>query len=67
MAIELSSSDHKAIDDFIDAILDAYRAGTITQVEARVDLAHAIATAARGSEDLKSYVRIPPVEKWTKK
>lgn len=65
MALNLSTKDHEAMDGYIDAVLNAYREGTITLLQARSDLAHVITAAAIDSEDFKNYIRISPKDRWS--
>ncbi len=64
MAISLTNKDHRALDGYLDAVLNAYRDGTITLLQARSDLAHALTAAAIDNEDVKNYIRLPPTDRW---
>lgn len=66
MALKLSKKDHSAMDDYINTILDAYKSGEISQLQARADLAHAITAAAIDNEDFKRYIRLDALSKWRK-
>ena len=56
--IQLSEHDHRALDSYLDAVLNAYRDGTLSLAEARSDLAHAVTAAAIDNEDFKNYIRL---------
>ena len=65
MAIELTHADHDAIGEYLNAVLVAYKDGKIDLLQARADLAHAMAAAALGSKGtFNTYIRIPPSKKW---
>ena len=54
--LDLSERDHNEMDKYLNKVLDDYRDGEITQLDARCDLAHAITLAAK-AQDLMSYIR----------
>ena len=45
MALELSEIDHGVLDQYLNAILDAFKSGKMEQLEARSELAHTITAA----------------------
>lgn len=45
--LPLSEADHRTLDRYLNAVLDAYRDGKWDQTKARSDLAHVIAAAAK--------------------
>ena len=49
MAPPLNDSDHKVMDEFLKAVLERYRSGDLTLVEAREKLAHTITAASKGN------------------
>ena len=57
MTLNLSENDHHILDEYLNAVLDAYKAGEIDQLEARSDLAHTIAAAAEDEPGMMAYVR----------
>ncbi len=64
--MKLSEADHRAMDTYLEAILDAYKSGKIDRLKARADLAHAMTAAAIDNEDFKNYIRLPTLDKWAK-
>ena len=64
MAINLSIGDHKAMNEYLDSVLDAYKAGEIGLSKARADLAHAISAAAMDNEGFKQYIRLSRSDRW---
>lgn len=64
--LKLSEEDHNKLDKFVNAVLDAYRDGRLSQLEARVDLMHVVAAAAQDNYDgVVSFceVRLAEIEK----
>jgi hypothetical protein len=57
MALDLSNTDHRVLDIFLNTILDGYRAGSLTQLEARATIAEAVALAANDNGNLVSYMK----------
>lgn len=57
MALNLSENDHNILDEYLNAVLDAYKADKINRLEARSDLAHTIAAAAEDEPGTMAYVR----------
>jgi hypothetical protein len=57
MALDLSSADRRILDIFLNTILDGYRAGNLTQLEARAAIAEAVGLAANDNRNLVSYMR----------
>ena len=64
MAIKLSTADHKAMNEYLDSVLDGYKDGEIDLSKARADLAHAISAAAIDNEGFKQYIRLSGSERW---
>lgn len=63
----LSEADHKALDECLTALLDAYKTGEVDLIRARTYIAHAITLAVMGNEGgYKEYIRIPPATRWEK-
>ncbi|MDE0177361.1 MAG: hypothetical protein OXP36_02085 [Gammaproteobacteria bacterium] len=63
--LKLSEKDHNELDKFVNAVLDAYRDGRLSQVEARADLMHVVAAAAKDNYDgvvSFSEVRLAEIE-----
>lgn len=56
--------DHWAIDDYLNAVLNAFKTGTIDIVEARSDLAHAIVAVAIDNKAFKHYIRRSVQRRW---
>jgi hypothetical protein len=46
MAIKLTDQDHKAMDEFLGFVLDAYASGEVTRLQAIATLAHVLTAAA---------------------
>jgi hypothetical protein len=57
MAVDLSNADHRILDIFLNTILDGYRAGNLTQLEARAAIAEAFRLAANNSGNLVPHMR----------
>ena len=62
MAIDLTERDHRALDRYLDEVLNAYRDGKLTLGEARGELAHVFTAAAIDNEDVKRHIRISALE-----
>lgn len=63
MAFELSDAVHIMIDKHVDAILEAYKNGTISLWQAESSLAYIITAAAVDSEaEFKSYIELSPAD-----
>ncbi len=54
MALDLSNADRRILDIFLNTILDGYRAGNLTQLEARAAIAEAVGLAANDNRNLVS-------------
>jgi hypothetical protein len=57
MALDLSQADHDVLDDFLNTILDEYRDGNLTQLQARSAIAEAVALATKDNGNITSYMR----------
>jgi hypothetical protein len=57
MALDLSQADHDVLDGFLNTILDGYRDGNLTQLQARSAIAEAVALAAKDNGNITSYMR----------
>lgn len=57
MALNLSDNDHDVLDQYLNAILDAYKFDEMDQLAARSELAHTIASAAKDNLALMSHVK----------
>ena len=57
MALELSQADHDVLDRFLNTILDEYRDGNLTQLQARSAIAEAVALAAKDNGYITSDMR----------
>ena len=49
--LELSDADHNKLDKLVNAVLNGYRNGTLSQLDARADLVHIVAAAAKDNHD----------------
>jgi hypothetical protein len=58
MALDLSNAEHRILDIFLNTILDGYRAGTLTQGEARGAIAEAVSLAASDNKEIVHYLRV---------
>jgi hypothetical protein len=57
MARRLSDAENLALDAFLKTIFDGYRAGSLTQSEARDEIAEAVSLAVNDNGNLSSYMR----------
>ena len=57
MALNLSEDDHNVLDQYLNAILDAYRSGAMEQSTARGHLVHTIAAAAKDNDGMMADVQ----------
>ena len=55
--IDLSNTDHNAMDQYLNKLLDDYNGGKVNRLDARCDLAHAITLAAK-DQNLMAYIRV---------
>jgi hypothetical protein len=59
--MKLSEADYKALDEYLTAILNAYRDGEVDLMRARATLAHVMTVAVMGNEGgFKEHIRIYP-------
>ncbi|SFK71816.1 hypothetical protein [Caulobacter sp. UNC279MFTsu5.1] len=65
MAINMTEKDHRALDAYLDLVLEAYKSGEIDLGIARGDLAHAFTGAAIDNADILNYLRVRVKERWT--
>ena len=57
--IDLSESDHNLLDEYLNAVLNAYRDGFLDLATARGDLAHLIAAAAKdNAQEVAPYAKM---------
>lgn len=57
MTLDLSQADHNLLDEFLNTILDEYRDGNLTQLQARSVIAEAVALAAKDNGNVTIYMR----------
>jgi hypothetical protein len=58
--MELSDADQVTMSEYLNSVLDAYKAGKIEREKARRDLTRAIMAAVEGNEtEFKAYIRQP--------
>jgi hypothetical protein len=57
MARKLSYAENRVVDAFLDTILDGYRAGTLTQSQARDEIAAAVSLAVNDNGNLSIHLR----------
>ncbi|ESQ77066.1 hypothetical protein [Asticcacaulis sp. YBE204] len=62
MALTLNDDDIKALNRYIDTLLEAFRSGHIDQYKARADLEHVITAAAADDASVLTFVRTEPSE-----
>jgi hypothetical protein len=53
----LSDIETRVLEAFLDAILSGYRAGSLTQSEARQEIAEAVSLAVNDNGNLSTYMR----------
>ncbi len=65
MSIDLKTADHRNLDKFLDAVLDHYKNGEVSQSQAREALAQVFTAAAidNGGE-VKSWLDPQRVKDW---
>ena len=64
--VNLSEKDHSKLDKFVNAVPDGYCDGRLSQLDARADLTHVVAAAAKDNYDgVVSFceVRLAEIEK----
>jgi hypothetical protein len=64
MALKLSEADHRALDRYLEEVLDAYKDGKIDLLMAREDLSHAVSAAAIDNPGFRSFIRTAGSERW---
>ena len=58
--MELSDADQVTMGEYLNSVLDAYKAGKIEREKARRDITQAIMAAVKGNEtEFKAYIRQP--------
>ena len=57
MALDLSEIDRVVLDQYLNAILDAFKSGKIVYLEARSELPHTITAAAVDNLGLMAHLR----------
>lgn len=58
MAVSLSDEDHVLLDRYLETILDAYKHGRSTLLEAREDLAHTFTQISRDDEGFRAFMKL---------
>jgi hypothetical protein len=58
--MELSDADQVTMSEYLNSVLDAYKAGKIEREKARRDLTQVIMSAVEGNDtEFKAYIRQP--------
>ena len=57
MTRRLSDIETRVLEAFLDTILNGYRAGSLTQSEARQEIAEAVSLAVNDNGNLSTYMR----------
>jgi hypothetical protein len=57
MALDLSNADHRILDLFLNPILDGYKTGNLSQMEARLAISEAVTLAASDDENVALYMK----------
>jgi hypothetical protein len=59
MAFKLTEADHRTLDAHLNMVLEAYKNGTISLLQARGSLAHLITAGVKDNEgEFKSYIKL---------
>ncbi|WP_225151167.1 hypothetical protein [Bradyrhizobium sp. NBAIM08] len=60
MSFKPEKADHAAVDEFLENVLDTYKAGDADRATCVGVIAHAMVAAAIGNEtEFKNYIRLP--------
>lgn len=60
MSFKPGQADHAALDQFLEIVLDAYKAGRADRSSCVGAIAHVVTAAAIDNElEFKSYIRLP--------
>jgi hypothetical protein len=65
--IKLSEADYKGLDEYLTAILNAYKDREVDLLRAQTTLAHTMTVAVMGNEGgFQEHIRISPTARWGK-
>lgn len=65
MAINLTNEDHNAMDGFLEFVLEAYKDGRVTKLNAVGALAHVLTAAAKDNDgEVMAWFRKEQYERW---
>jgi hypothetical protein len=57
MALDLSNADRRILDLFLNTILDGYKTGNLSQLEARLAISEAVTLAANDDGNVVLYMK----------
>lgn len=67
MAIKLTEANHNAMDEFLGFVLDAYKEGRVSRLNAVGALAHVLTAAAIDNDgEVVAWFRKEQYERWEK-